>query len=93
MLPLVGTCCVHFETGQTFGPTSPNISIVCDGRSVAQQCCSRLHGAATMLANAGLVKTSAHAPCNIFFQKTNNRSAFSSFWIVVNMVYQTKLSE
>ena len=69
MLALVGTCCVHFETGQTFGPTSPNISIVCDGRSVAQQCCSRLHGAATMLANAGLVKTSAHAPCNIFFKK------------------------
>ena len=28
MLALVGTCCVQFETGQTFGPTSPNISIV-----------------------------------------------------------------
>ena len=28
MLALVGTCCVQFETGQTFGATSPNISIV-----------------------------------------------------------------
>ena len=28
MLALVGTCCVQFETGQTFGPTSPNIFIV-----------------------------------------------------------------
>ena len=28
MLALVDTCCVQFETGQTFGPTSPNISIV-----------------------------------------------------------------
>ena len=28
MLALVGTCCVQFETSQTFGPTSPNISIV-----------------------------------------------------------------
>ena len=28
MLVLVGTSCVQFETGQTFGPTGPNISIV-----------------------------------------------------------------
>ena len=27
ILALVGTCWVQFETGQTFGPTSPNISI------------------------------------------------------------------
>ena len=43
--------------------------LFCDRRSVAQQCCVRLHGTATILANVGLVKTSAHAPCNIFFQK------------------------
>ena len=24
----VGTCCVQFETGQTFGTISPNVSIV-----------------------------------------------------------------
>ena len=28
MLAFVGTCCVQFETGQTLGLTSPNISIV-----------------------------------------------------------------
>ena len=43
--------------------------------------------------NVGLVKTSAHAPCNNFFHKTNNCSIFSSFWIVVNMAYQNELSE
>ena len=32
-------------------------------------------------------------PCNIFFLKANNRSAFSSLWIVVNMAYQAELSE
>ena len=29
----------------------------------------------------------------ISFQKTNNRSAFSSFWIDINMAYQAELSE
>ena len=71
----------------------PIFLLFCDRRSVAQQCCVRLHGTATILANVGLVKTSAHAPCNIFFSKTNNRSAFSYFWIVVNTAYQAKFSE
>ena len=44
----------------------PTFLSFCDRRSVAQQCCVRLHGTATMLANVGLVKTSVHAPCNIF---------------------------
>ena len=56
----------------------PTFPLFCDRRSVVQQWNPN---------NDGLVKTSAHAPCNIFFQKTNNRSAFSSFWIVVNMAY------
>ena len=45
------------KTGQTFDPTSPNISIVLWPAKRN----------ATMLANVGIVKTSAHAPCNIFF--------------------------
>ena len=49
-------------------PTFP-ILLFCDRRSVAQQCCVRFHGTATMLANIGLGKTSAHAPCNNFFKK------------------------
>ena len=83
MLALVGICYVQLETGQTdygqtVGTPSPNISIVLRPAKPAQQWNPN---------NVGLVKTSAHAPCNIFFQKTNNRSAFSSFWIVVNMAY------
>ena len=40
------------------------------------------------------MKMSAHASCNLFFfQKTNNRSAFSSFWIVVNMAYQAEFNK
>ena len=58
----------------------PTFLLFCDRRSAAQH--------AWNPNNVGLVKTSAHAPCNIFFKKTNNRSAFSSFWIVVNMAYQ-----
>ena len=69
----------------------PTILLFCDRRSVAQQCCARSF--AWNPNNVRLVNTSALAPCNIFFQKTNNGSAFSSFWIVVNMEYQAELSE
>ena len=58
----VCTCCVQFETSQTFGATSPNISFLWLAKPVcmgSQQCWPR-----------------------------ENVCAFSSFWIVVNMVYQ-----
>ena len=42
--------------------------LFCDRRSIAQQCCVCLHGTPTMLANGGLVKMSAHVPCNLFFK-------------------------
>ena len=45
------------------------ILLFCDRQSVVQQCCTRLHGTTTMLSNIGLVKASAHAPCNNFFKK------------------------
>ena len=48
----------------------PTFLLFCDRRSTAQQCCVRLHGTtSSTLANIGLVKMSAHAPCNIFFKK------------------------
>ena len=28
LLHVVGSCCANLETGQTFGPTTPNISFV-----------------------------------------------------------------
>ena len=84
----VGTCCVQFETGQTFGPTSPQISIVL---WPAKRSTTMLRPFAWNSNSVGLVKTSAHAPYNIFSR--NNRSAFSSFWIFVNMAHQAKLSE
>ena len=34
-----------------------------------------------------------HTRLVIFFQKTNNRRAFSFFWFVVNMAYQSELNE
>ena len=45
---------------------SQTFLLFCDRRSVAQQCCARLHGTTTMLA---LVKTYAYAHCNL----TKNR--------------------
>ena len=38
LLDVVACCCAKFETGQTFQPTTPNISFLRDRRSVAQQC-------------------------------------------------------
>ena len=38
------------------------------------------------------MKTSAHAPCNLLFEKQTIVARFSSFWIVVNMAYQAELS-
>jgi len=44
LLHVVGCCCAKFETGQTFQPTTPNIS----RRSVAQQCWIRLHSSSNI---------------------------------------------
>ena len=63
----VGTCCVQFETGQTFDPTSPNISVVL---WQAKRTATMLRLFAWDHNNVGHVKTSAYAPCNTFFQKT-----------------------
>ena len=62
----VGTCCVQFENGPTFGPPSPNIFIVL---WPAKRSATMLRPFAWNPNNVGLVKTSAHAPCNIFFFK------------------------
>ena len=43
LLDVVACCCAKFKTGQTFLPTTPNISLFRDRRSVAQQCWTRLH--------------------------------------------------
>ena len=48
LLDVVACCCSKFESGQTFKPTTPNISLICSDlfrnrRSVAQQCWIRLH--------------------------------------------------
>ena len=75
----VVTCCIRLHGSTTMlalvayslkpvkllAQQVPTFLLFCDRRSVAQQCCVRLHGTATMLANVGLVKMSAHAPCNI----------------------------
>ena len=66
MLALVGTRCVQFETGQTFGPISPNISIVL---RPAKRSATMLRSFAWIPSNVGLVKTPAYAPCNIVFKK------------------------
>ena len=86
MLTLAGTCCVQFETNQTFGQQVPTFLLFCDGRGVARD------NVEWNPNNVGLMKTSAHAPCNRFLI-TNNRSAFSSFWTVIKMAYQSELSE
>ena len=62
---LVGTCYVQFETGETFGPTSPYISIVL---WPAKRSATMLRPFAWNPNNVGLVKMSAHTPCNIFFK-------------------------
>ena len=43
LLDVVACCCTKFETGQTFQPTTSNISLFHDRRSLAQQCWIRLH--------------------------------------------------
>ena len=63
MLALVDTCCVQFETGQTFGLTNPKIFIVL---RPAKRSATMLRPFAWNPNNVDLVKTSAHAPCNIF---------------------------
>ena len=49
LLHVVGCCCAKFETGQTFQPTTPNISLFRDRRSVAQQCWIRLHNSSNIV--------------------------------------------
>ena len=58
----VGTCCVEFETGQTFSATSPNISIVL---WPAKRGATMLRSFAGNHNNVGLVKTSAHTQNNL----------------------------
>ena len=54
LLDVVACCCSKFETGQTFKPTTPNISLICSDlfrnrRSVAQQCWIRLHSSSNIV--------------------------------------------
>ena len=58
----VACCCAKFETGQTFQPTTPNISLFLDRRSVAQQCWIRSHSSSNIVG-----ATHAHYP---WFTKT-----------------------
>ena len=48
----VACCCAKFETGQTFQPTTPNIFLFHDRRSVAQQCWIRLHSSSNIVGAA-----------------------------------------
>ena len=63
LLDVVACCCAKFETGQTFHPTTPNISFFRDRRSVAQQCWIRLHNSSHIVGAAH-----AHYEC---FTKTS----------------------
>ena len=49
LLHVVASCCAKFETGQTFQPTTPNTSLFCDRRRVAQQCWIRFHGSSNIV--------------------------------------------
>ena len=49
LLDVVACCCAKFETGQTFQPTTPNISFVPWSRSVTQQCWIRLHSSSNVV--------------------------------------------
>ena len=49
LLDVVACCCAKFETGQTFQPTTPNIFLFHDRRSVAQQCWIRLHSSSNIV--------------------------------------------
>ena len=49
LLHVVACCCVKFETGQNFQPTTPNISLFHDRRSVAQQCWIRLRSSSNIV--------------------------------------------
>ena len=46
---VVGSCCTKFKASQTFEPTTPIISFVPSQRSVAQQCCIRLHNSSNIV--------------------------------------------
>ena len=49
LLRVVGSFCAKFETSQTFEPTTPNISLFRDRRSVALQCCIGLHNSSNIV--------------------------------------------
>ena len=55
LLDVVACCCAKFETGQTFQPTTPNISLFLDRRSVAQQCWIRSTALPTLLGPRKLI--------------------------------------
>ena len=48
LLSVSGSCCAKFETGQTFEPTTPNISFVPYLQSVTQQYWTRLHSSSNI---------------------------------------------
>ena len=52
LLDVVACCCAKFETSQTIQPTTPNISLFRDHRSVAQQCWIRLHSSSNIVGAA-----------------------------------------
>ena len=49
LLDVVACCCAKFETCQTFQPTTLNISLFRDRRSVAQQCWICLHSSSNIV--------------------------------------------
>ena len=48
-LRVIGSCCAKVESGQTFGPATPNILLFRDRRSVAHQCWIRLHSSSNIV--------------------------------------------
>ena len=48
LLRVVACCCAKFETGQTFKPTTPNISFDPWAPKVVQQCWIRLHSSSNI---------------------------------------------
>ena len=49
LLDVVASCCAKFETGQTFQPTTPNISLFRDRWSVALEFWIRLHSSSNIV--------------------------------------------
>ena len=49
LLDVVACCCAKFETCQTFQPTTLNISLFRDRRSVTQQCWICLHSSSNIV--------------------------------------------